>query len=1104
MADDNLTDDGLDSGVFSGEDEDEYLHGGPAYHDGNTEGEEEPPTKRWKVDHSSGHHKFRVPQFVQRVLGSGFEPSDALDMLQQKHTIDFGSKNAGSAQAKPTDGFFPEFFLDFLSIVGKPGRPISSDDGPIFDNVTISFQRWAKPYGAKHVSGIPFDITGRTFRIAQAATREVWFIVMHPMSGEVTELPRSAADRRRRREQAGENSGLPKPLAQKLATYITRVFRSAELLGEGVEDSWYPGGPHSQRITTTKWTIFQKQFMDGWAAWAGTHDPGSFWCSHEPAFHAYDYGANIQIEVSDWLFHLPRERPYTHDDEEEDEDEEDEDQAIVDIARRQAAGVFVEDNGRAAVEENAANYNRILQESAGLQKLVQELNDRFRLDNIAVVSYALAVCINSDSDGKPRCLLVDRNMMAREYPSPRDFTFYPQAFNPVYGNVSSSRPPEFLAPLFATMKGNMSDRNEGADVLSFGYFQGYSNIKRSVRHSPQDLLATKGYATAALTVPASDACSMSATRDKRERLLRLIRGQGTPFSPDASTPFARSRVQMQYAIDTSEVAYRLEQVVSLDLGRMVGAERKFETVIHTIFQIIRFFLVEVESYVHIFRSMPTDVFPKIMCAYSRIFELALGEMERRFTHGGERGLDLPHSEAVAVMDRLGGYIFTGHDRHLPKTVLRPLGTIDSLRNGAWPYIDPALLDMRSSGGAVIHIGKWPRTKKGGRPVLLHVGELRFHYGERISANRESDLWFAQLGETAFSSVMAVTGFVDELVRDLWVPQTKSFITQQLRRRLHEGGETDGRPITSDVIRQCQTAIEAWQDAKDAFTNVALVRLTKGLEAGGSRVAITESTTRTRHDFAVELIRAIATNKGKDAFSSKNASWPLKLHLAIASGHKADGGIGRSEWASVLTACLLTERIEWLPGSIRGRLTSRNIIHLSGATAVLPKMSGPPGSLRRAAQEAELAYEEAARRRAHQAANKLNIDFGCDFPIISIPDLLQSGLDQAKSVFTRADGDRKVLDHYQLVMNCLAENIDDPLCQLMLMLTLTVCSSSATPQVDVGAKAFSVSPKRKDPGQLALAMVTRMMWFLYRQSFPWDKGSGSTAHDVAEMTKKIGM
>ncbi|KXH66866.1 hypothetical protein CSAL01_13749 [Colletotrichum salicis] len=128
-----------------------------------------------------------------------------------------------------------------------------------------------------------------------------------------------------------------------------------------------------------------------------------------------------------------------------------------------------------------------------------------------------------------------------------------------------------------------------------------------------------------------------------------------------------------------------------------------------------------------------------------------------------------------------GYIFMGHELHVPQTFSRPLGTIDSLRNGASPYIDPALLNFRSSGtsGATIHISQWPRAGKAGRPVLLHVSELRYYYGERISANREGDLWFVRLGETVFSSITAVTEFVDAL----WVSQTKSFIAQQLKRML---------------------------------------------------------------------------------------------------------------------------------------------------------------------------------------------------------------------------------------------------------------------------------------------------------------------------------
>ncbi|KAK1994150.1 hypothetical protein LX36DRAFT_219510 [Colletotrichum falcatum] len=285
--------------------------------------------------------------------------------------------------------------------------------------------------------------------------------------------------------------------------------------------------------------------------------------------------------------------------------------------------------GAAGANTDDARYRRILRESNDLQQLVAALEARFQLEAITAVTYALAVCIHTDrqaraeaDDTETRCLLADRNMLAREFPSARDYTFYPQAFHPVYGNVSSNRPPRFLDSLFAAMRGNISDRNEGADVLSFGYFQGYSNIKRSVHHSPHDLLATKGYATAALTVPMSDASATAAAREKRERMLRIIRG------PDESKPFARERQQISAAIEAQEVAFRLEQVVSLNVHRMVARQRTFETVIRPVFQMMRFFLVEHESYVHIFRSLPVGMFPGVLCAYTRLFELALAEMER--------------------------------------------------------------------------------------------------------------------------------------------------------------------------------------------------------------------------------------------------------------------------------------------------------------------------------------------------------------------------------------------------------------------------------------------------------------------------------------------
>ena len=49
------------------------------------------------------------------------------------------------------------------------------------------------------------------------------------------------------------------------------------------------------------------------------------------------------------------------------------------------------------------------------------------------------------------------------------------------------------------------------------------------------------------------------------------------------------------------------------------------------------------------------------------------------------------SEGVAALDRLGHYCFTGSSKALASSVLGPLKTMESLKNGAWPYLDALCL-----------------------------------------------------------------------------------------------------------------------------------------------------------------------------------------------------------------------------------------------------------------------------------------------------------------------------------------------------------------------------------------------------------------------------
>jgi hypothetical protein len=186
-------------------------------------------------------------------------------MIHRRYTIDYASRKAGSKPAISDDVYYPVFHLDMLSVVGRPLRPIALHSERIFDNVTVTFQRWGKEYSSRHTtSSLTFDLAGRTFRFATGATREVWFIVMHPLQTPIRKLPQTPRDRRRRGDASAQGSAMERHHAEVMASYIRDLFLDGELLGEGIEPSWRLDDPQSQTISYNKWAAFQELFMEGW------------------------------------------------------------------------------------------------------------------------------------------------------------------------------------------------------------------------------------------------------------------------------------------------------------------------------------------------------------------------------------------------------------------------------------------------------------------------------------------------------------------------------------------------------------------------------------------------------------------------------------------------------------------------------------------------------------------------------------------------------------------------------------------------------------------------------------------------------------------------
>ncbi|KAM6506728.1 hypothetical protein FALCPG4_014960 [Fusarium falciforme] len=292
----------------------------------STEESTEQFQRGWRINRHAGDSWMYADEFIAETNDEAFDGARALDLLQRRVVIDYGSKKTGSRPASEEDEYYPVFRLDFVSIVGRPRRPICRASH-FFDNITISLRHWNAPYSAKHVQGIHFDLSGRTFRIATGATREAWFIVMHPIQRASSG---NGNPHHRRHDTSYTRTALVHGRALLLASYIKDIFLRGELLGEGVEPRWALGGAEAQMIAFDKWVTFQTRFMEGWEEFIdglSARGGDTFWLDHQPAFHAYDYGANIKIEVNEEIANLEQETvirsAHLHSEMDDDDDDDD-------------------------------------------------------------------------------------------------------------------------------------------------------------------------------------------------------------------------------------------------------------------------------------------------------------------------------------------------------------------------------------------------------------------------------------------------------------------------------------------------------------------------------------------------------------------------------------------------------------------------------------------------------------------------------------------------------------------------------------------------------------------------------------------------------------
>jgi hypothetical protein len=249
----------------------------------------------------------------------------------------------------------------------------------------------------------------------------------------------------------------------------------------------------------------------------------------------------------------------------------------------------------------------------------------------------------------------------------------------------------------------------------------------------------------------------------------------------------------------------------------------------------------------------------------------------------------------------------------------------------------------------------------------------------------------------------------------------------------------------------------------------------------------------RGDYGQRLHRSCVTGgaSARGVYSSLHASWYGVMETAIR--HTSEAQVSAEAWTEAIAAAMESNDIECVPGAYRSKLSGGRALRFVGRTRSAYTIGARPGSLR----------WETMGAGKHDTVVRVDgrIDFGCTPPFRNVPALVEEGFEE--QIRLMQGGNPRVGAHYQVALNCLKTCIGSPCCDVMLMLALTMAASSETPEVTPSGQGFTAAIKKKDPKLLAANLITRMLWYLQPNSFPWKEDLSSAVMGIPEMTKKMG-
>lgn len=186
-----------------------------------------------------------------------------------------------------------------------------------------------------------------------------------------------------------------------------------------------------------------------------------------------------------------------------------------------------------------------------------------------------------------------------------------------------------------------------------------------------------------------------------------------------------------------------------------------------------------------------------------------------------RELGIVASEAVATVERVAAFMFTGNKAHIPRSLWLYLGLYDSLECYGWPFIDPSRINFAKLP-PVTSKASWLEVPETSTFVLGQLTAIKHHFGQIVAARRALQL--GMLNTRHVEGSRGASSRVHEIMKSMFIPQMVDVVLSGLKdahtslTSTHSGSANneDEIALVDDLISQRESAMNRWRSLEHPF------------------------------------------------------------------------------------------------------------------------------------------------------------------------------------------------------------------------------------------------------------------------------------------------